>query len=82
MFMDQCMLTQSETICTLLFSLKIVVEIYLSIQEVQTHGKKKQSDHKIKTLKIDGGGEYASNEFVKFCYQEGIIHEVVPPYTP
>lgn len=27
----------------------------------------RQSDHKIKTLKTNGGGEYVSNDFGKFC---------------
>lgn len=39
----------------------------------------RQSDYKIKTLKIDGGGEYVLNDFGKFCDQEGIVHDVVPP---
>ncbi|GAU30980.1 hypothetical protein TSUD_104940 [Trifolium subterraneum] len=42
----------------------------------------KQSDHKLKVLKTDGGGEYVSNAFSKFCEVEGIVHEVIPPYTP
>lgn len=42
----------------------------------------RQSDYKIKTLKIDGGGEYVLNDFGKFCDQEGIVHDVVPPQTP
>lgn len=40
------------------------------------------SGQKIKVLKTDGGGEYVSNDFGKFCDQEGIIHEVILPYTP
>ncbi|GAU32405.1 hypothetical protein TSUD_220940 [Trifolium subterraneum] len=42
----------------------------------------KQSDHKLKVLKIDGGGEYVSNAFSEYCEAEGIMHEVIPPYTP
>lgn len=42
----------------------------------------RQSDHKIKTLNTYGEGEYVSNDFGKFCDHEGIVHEVVPPYTP
>ncbi|MCI53990.1 copia-type polyprotein, partial [Trifolium medium] len=30
----------------------------------------------------DGGGEYVSKEFDTLCEKEGIVHEVVPPYTP
>lgn len=37
---------------------------------------------KIKVLKSDGGGEYVSDEFKKFCEMDGIVHEVTPPYTP
>ncbi|MCI20774.1 retrovirus-related pol polyprotein from transposon tnt 1-94 [Trifolium medium] len=42
----------------------------------------KQSDHKLKVLKTDGGGEYLSSEFTEFCEARGIVHEVIPPYTP
>jgi len=42
----------------------------------------KQSGYKIKTLRTDGGGEYVSSEFEVFCTKEGIVHDVVPPYTP
>ncbi|KAK2359039.1 hypothetical protein QL285_096166 [Trifolium repens] len=42
----------------------------------------KQSDHKLKVLRTDGGGEYLSKEFTEFCEVEGIVHEVIPPYTP
>ena len=30
----------------------------------------------------DGGGEYVSKDFDALCVKEGIVHEVVPPYTP
>ncbi|GAU45509.1 hypothetical protein TSUD_129550 [Trifolium subterraneum] len=33
-------------------------------------------------LRTDGGGEYMSSEFTALCEQDGIIHEVTPPYTP
>ena len=42
----------------------------------------KKSGSLIKILRTNGGGEYVSVEFQEFCYQEGIIHEVTPPYTP
>ncbi|XP_073221583.1 uncharacterized protein [Cicer arietinum] len=42
----------------------------------------RQSGHKLKVLKIDGGGEFTSREFGKYCDDEGIVCEVVPPYTP
>lgn len=34
----------------------------------------RQSDQKIKTLKVDGGGEYVSNDFEKFYDQIGIVN--------
>lgn len=43
---------------------------------------KRKSDHIFKFLKMKGGGKYVSNAFVRFYDQKGIIHEVVPPYTP
>lgn len=41
-----------------------------------------KSGHKLKVLKTDGGGEYVSNDFGRFCNQEGITHELLPSYTP
>lgn len=42
----------------------------------------RQSGLKLKVLRSDGGGEYVSKEFDTMCEREGIVHEVVPPYTP
>ncbi|KAK2365584.1 putative mitochondrial protein [Trifolium repens] len=42
----------------------------------------KQSGYSVKKLRTDGGGEYTSLEFAKFCEEEGIVHEVTAPYTP
>lgn len=36
----------------------------------------------MKILRIDGGGEYTSNDFESFCVSQGIVHEVTTPYTP
>jgi transposase InsO family protein len=41
-----------------------------------------QKNIMIKRLRIDKGGEYESNPFKEFCEQNGIIHEVTPPYSP
>ena len=37
---------------------------------------------KIKTLRNDRGGEYLSNEFKKFCRNNGIRHELTARHTP
>ncbi|XP_058784891.1 uncharacterized protein LOC131659762 [Vicia villosa] len=42
----------------------------------------RQCGRKLKVLKTDGGGEYTSVAFGKNCDDEGIVREVVPPYTP
>jgi transposase InsO family protein len=42
----------------------------------------RQSGHKIKVLRTDGGGEYVSKDFDALCEKDGIVHDVVPPYTP
>jgi len=42
----------------------------------------KQSKLSIQTLRTNGGGEFTSQDFEMFCEQEGIVHEVTPPYTP
>lgn len=35
----------------------------------------------MKKLRTDGGGEYTSREFARFCNDEGIKHVVIAPYT-
>nr|KYP32045.1 Retrovirus-related Pol polyprotein from transposon TNT 1-94 [Cajanus cajan] len=42
----------------------------------------RQSEQKLKTLRTDGGGEYNSAEWEDYCNKEGLIHEVIAPYTP
>ena len=36
----------------------------------------------LKRLRSDRGGEYTSTLFNEFCANNGIVHEVTPPYTP
>lgn len=42
----------------------------------------RKNGHKLKVLTTDGGCEYVSKDFQRFCDQKGIVHEVVAPYTP
>ena len=42
----------------------------------------RQADSRLKILRTDGGGEYKSREFSKFCEEKGIVHEVTALYTP
>ena len=39
-------------------------------------------EKKIKAFRSDRGGEYLSNEFIKFCDDSGIAHQLSAPYTP
>ena len=40
------------------------------------------SEKKTKTLRLDNGGEFTSNEFKKFCKEVGIKRELTSPYNP
>jgi transposase InsO family protein len=42
----------------------------------------RQTDHKLKILRTDGGGEYFSSEFIQFVKDAGILHEKTNPHTP
>ena len=42
----------------------------------------KESDKSIKILRTDGRGEYTSKDFVAFWIDQGVLHEVIAPYTP
>ena len=41
-----------------------------------------QQEKQVKYVRSDGGGEFNSNDFKKFCLEEGIIHQITTPYTP
>lgn len=41
-----------------------------------------ESEKKIKCLRSDNGGEYTSDEFDRFCQQEGIKRQFTMAYTP
>ena len=42
----------------------------------------KQSGYNIKCLRTDRGGEYISNEFIKFCKDCGIKRQLTMSFTP
>ncbi|KAD2393870.1 hypothetical protein E3N88_40847 [Mikania micrantha] len=42
----------------------------------------KECDSQIKVLRTDRGGEFCSQEFLKYCEQHGIKRELTIPYTP
>ena len=42
----------------------------------------KESNGFIKVLRLDGGGDYISNEFMEFCKYHGIKRQITTRYTP
>lgn len=42
----------------------------------------KQNGKQIKILRTNGGVEYVCDDQQSLCEEEGIIHEITPPYTP
>ena len=55
-----------------------VIEVFSKFKSMV----ERQSGQKFKVLRTDGGGEYVLKDFDKLCEKEGILDEVVPPYTP
>ena len=55
-----------------------VIEVFAKFKSMV----ERKSGRKLKVLGTDGGGEYVSKDFERLCEKEGIMHEVVPPYTP
>ena len=41
-----------------------------------------QTGSRVKVLRSDNGGEYASNKFAAYCRNQGIVQQFTPPYTP
>ncbi|KAF1334706.1 Integrase catalytic core protein, partial [Globisporangium splendens] len=41
-----------------------------------------QTGRRVKVLRSDNGGEYASSKFAAFCRDRGIVQQFTPPYTP
>lgn len=46
-------------------------EVFTQFKKFKLHVKK-QSEYKLKKLRNDGGGEYTSREFARFCNKESI----------
>ncbi|XP_019459894.1 PREDICTED: uncharacterized protein LOC109359651 [Lupinus angustifolius] len=42
----------------------------------------KQSGKNLKIIRTDGGDEFTSREFENFYLDQGIVHEIIAPYTP
>ena len=56
---------------------KVVVKFKELKALIENHLEKR-----IKTLRLDNGGEYTSKEFEAFCKEERIKRELTNPYNP
>jgi transposase InsO family protein len=66
---------------TWLYLLKSKDEVFKKFQEFKEEIEN-LTKKKIKTLRIDNGGEYTSKEFVAFCKSAGIRRELTVPHNP
>jgi hypothetical protein len=66
---------------TWIYFLKAKSEVFKRFQEFKALVEN-QTGKKIKVLRSDNGGEYASTEFVDFCTQAGIRRQMIVPYNP
>ncbi len=58
-------------------------EVLTKFKEYVTYVEKQGGDHtNVKLLRTDNGGEYTSNDFVKYCTEKGISHQFTNPYCP
>jgi transposase InsO family protein len=64
--------------------------IYLLKEKNEVFGKFKEfkalvenlTEQKIKSLRLDNGGEFTSEEFKEYCKEVGIKKELYIPYNP
>jgi transposase InsO family protein len=66
---------------TWIYFLKAKSEVFRRFQEFKALVEN-QIGKKIKVLRSDNGGEYASTEFVDFYTQAGIRRQMTLPYNP
>jgi hypothetical protein len=66
---------------TWLYLLKTKDEVFSKFQEFKEEIEN-LTNKKIKTLRINNGGEYTSKEFVAFCKSTGIRRELTVPHNP
>src|SRR5205823_12882614 len=63
-----------------LYLLKSKDEVFDRFKEFKEYAEK-QTGKRIKQIRSDGGGEYASNAFTKYLASQGIRHQTTAPYT-
>lgn len=63
------------------FSLKRKSDVFLAFSNFKTQMENMLSTT-IKSIRIDGGGEFINNKFAELLSTNGIFHQVSCPYTP
>ena len=66
---------------TWIYFLKIKDEVFNKFKEFKALIEN-QTEKKIKTFKLDNGGEFISYEFKELCRDSGIKRELTTPYNP
>jgi transposase InsO family protein len=66
---------------TWIYFLKAKSEVFKRFQEFKALVEN-QTGKRIKVLRSNNGGEYASTEFVDFCTRAGIRRQMIVPYNP
>jgi transposase InsO family protein len=66
---------------TWIYFMKAKSEVFKRFQEFKALVEN-QTGKRIKVLRSDNGGEYASREFVDFCTHTGIRRQMTVPYNP
>ena len=58
-------------------------EVLTKLKEYVTYVENQGGNQRnVKLLRTDNGGEYTSNDFVKYCAEKGISHQLTNPYCP
>lgn len=65
---------------TFVYFLKTKDETYEIFRQFKSLVEK-QTDHEIKRVRSDNGGEYIFESIEKYCKRNGIVHEKTTPYT-
>jgi transposase InsO family protein len=66
---------------TWIYFLKYKSKVFNKLKELKALVEN-LSEKKIKTLRLDNGGEFTSYEFKAFCKEVGIKRELSTPYNP
>jgi GAG-pre-integrase domain len=73
--------TDSKLRCTITYFMKQKSEVLAKFKQYKSFVET-QTDHKLKKLRVDGGGEFLNKEFKKYLLDNGIQLDVTTPHSP